>query len=301
MADADFGKRHADFDKRAADVASLAEPQRRALRRFVVTQGGVVSKDEAAAAMGRGLLGCLIPPRPARGRRAAHRPVPTTHGPPGTRRRRLAKLYRRAEGQMSVSLPARHYDLAAGDATHTGTPVGRALTLVVTARGRELGERVREEGGNGRAAAPSSPPPAACSTSRATSPASTATRSCPPTAHSTPSSTNSENSLWHEPRPAARDGRRRGRRHAGRAAGPLRRRLLRPPPHQAARTEGPVMDWAGWAVFGPLGLFVEETDPATREHLVNNPRALTHAALVQAAVALVDTRLGPTLELRQSC
>jgi hypothetical protein len=118
MADADFGKRD-------AGVASLAEPQRRALRRFVVTQAGVVSKDEAAAAMGRGLLGCLIPPRPARGRRAAHH-VPTTHGPPGTRRRRRVKLYRRAEGQMSVSLPARQYDLAAGDATHTGPPVGRA-------------------------------------------------------------------------------------------------------------------------------------------------------------------------------
>jgi hypothetical protein len=61
------------------------------------------------------------------------------------------------------------------------------------------------------------------------------------------------------------------------------------------------MDWAGWAVFGPLGLFVEETDPAMGEHLVNYPRPLTHAALVQASVALVHTTLGPTLELRQSC
>jgi hypothetical protein len=31
------------------------------------------------------------------------------------------KPYRRAEGQMSVSLLASQYDLAAGDATHTGT------------------------------------------------------------------------------------------------------------------------------------------------------------------------------------
>ncbi|MGH9248588.1 MAG: hypothetical protein ACRD0W_03595 [Acidimicrobiales bacterium] len=51
-----------------------------------------------------------------------------------------------------------------------------------------------------------------------------------------------------------------------------------------------------------LGLFfVEETDPATGEHLGNYPLAVTHAALVQAAVALVDTRLGPIPELRQSC
>jgi GH15 family glucan-1,4-alpha-glucosidase len=37
---------------------------------------------------------------------------------------------------------------------------------------------------------------------------------------------------------------------------------------------------------GPLGLFAEEMDPATRTHLGNFPQALTHAALLQAALAL---------------
>jgi hypothetical protein len=41
-----------DFEERVAGVASSADPQWRALYRFVVTREGAVSKDEAAAAMG---------------------------------------------------------------------------------------------------------------------------------------------------------------------------------------------------------------------------------------------------------
>jgi predicted ArsR family transcriptional regulator len=144
----------ADFEERVAGVASLAEPQRRALYRFVVNRGDAVSKDEAAAALGV-----------ARSVAAFHLERLVSDGLLTTEFRRLsgrkgpgagrpAKLYRRAEGELSVSLPARQYDLAAGllaaavnEATQTGTPVDRALTRVATARGHDLGERAREEAG----------------------------------------------------------------------------------------------------------------------------------------------------------
>ena len=43
----------------------------------------------------------------------------------------------------------------------------------------------------------------------------------------------------------------------------------------------------------PLGLYAEEMDPATGRHLGNYPQALTHAALVQAALALRDAGSTP--------
>ena len=52
------------------------------------------------------------------------------------------------------------------------------------------------------------------------------------------------------------------------------------------------------SLAGPLGLFAEEMDPATGHHLGNYPQALTHAALVQAALALRNAQ-APAEEARQ--
>jgi predicted ArsR family transcriptional regulator len=67
---------------------------------------------------------------------------------------RPAKLYRRAERELSVSLPARRYDLAAkllasavDEAIRTGADVADALGRIAGAHGRRLGRRVRELAG----------------------------------------------------------------------------------------------------------------------------------------------------------
>jgi pentatricopeptide repeat protein len=44
------------------------------------------------------------------------------------------------------------------------------------------------------------------------------------------------------------------------------------------------------ALGSPLGLYAEEMDPVTTRHRGNYPQALTHAALVQAALALREAQ-----------
>jgi GH15 family glucan-1,4-alpha-glucosidase len=50
------------------------------------------------------------------------------------------------------------------------------------------------------------------------------------------------------------------------------------------------------ALGSPLGLYAEEMDPATHHHLGNYPQALTHAALIQAAIALHVADTGQVVE-----
>lgn len=139
-----------DFSDRVAGVASLAEPVRRELYLFVVAQHEPVSRDQAAAGVGvarhtakfhldklveEGLLDTEF-------RRLTGRAGPGAGRP--------AKLYRRAAGEVAVSLPERRYDLAGqlmaaaiDEASGQGTPVREALDRAAASFGATLGEQAR--------------------------------------------------------------------------------------------------------------------------------------------------------------
>src|SRR5687767_134584 len=124
-----------DLEESIAGVSSLAEPQRRALYRFVVARGDAVSKDEAAEAMGvaRTVAAFHLDRLVADGLLTTEFRRLTGRRGPGAGR--PAKLYRRSSGEVSVSLPPRHYDLAAAllasavnRSIEDGTPVDEALS-----------------------------------------------------------------------------------------------------------------------------------------------------------------------------
>jgi GH15 family glucan-1,4-alpha-glucosidase len=56
--------------------------------------------------------------------------------------------------------------------------------------------------------------------------------------------------------------------------------------HSGRRCEAEALFRDLLALASPLGLYAEEMDPVTRHHLGNFPQALTHAAVIQAALAL---------------
>jgi len=124
-----------DLAARLGRIAALAEPARRDLYTYVAAQAEPISRDQAAAATGlprhavkfhldrlvsEGLLEVEF-------RRLTGRQGPGAGRP--------AKLYRRAAGELSVTLPGRQYDLAARilaeavNAASEGTSIRTAVAL----------------------------------------------------------------------------------------------------------------------------------------------------------------------------
>jgi predicted ArsR family transcriptional regulator len=137
---------HADRDAAVAAVAALDDPIRRAVFEFVSRSATAVSRDAAAAALGltrrvaafhldrladQGLLDVEY-------RRLSDRTGPGAGRP--------AKLYKRIQGELAVSVPERHYDLVGGllatavaESIETGAPVREVLDRTAYQTGRTIG------------------------------------------------------------------------------------------------------------------------------------------------------------------
>jgi predicted ArsR family transcriptional regulator len=144
-----------DLDVRLERVAALGEPVRRALYRYVVRQDGPVTREQAADGVG-------VAPHVAKfhldrlvedALLDADYQRPAGRGGPGAGR--PAKVYRRAAGELSVSLPPRHYGLAAQllaraveTAERDGIAIGAALDRVARDAGLAIGAAARERAGH---------------------------------------------------------------------------------------------------------------------------------------------------------
>jgi predicted ArsR family transcriptional regulator len=148
-----------DLDTRLDQVAALGEPVRRALYRFVAAQPEPVTREQAAAGVGvaqhtaKFHLDRLVDDRLLK---AGYRRPPGRGGPGAGR---PAKVYRRSDTDLDISLPERRYDLAGrllvkaiGQAERTGTTVSEALQTVAARTGRAAGTQAASD--LGRAAPP---------------------------------------------------------------------------------------------------------------------------------------------------
>jgi predicted ArsR family transcriptional regulator len=143
------------FADRVSGLASLAEPVRLALYRYVAGQAGPVGRDQAAEGVGvprhtakfhldklvdEGLLDVEF-------RRLTGRDGPGAGRP--------AKLYRRSGREVSVTVPGREYELAGQlmasaieQAATDGSDVVETLHDIARDHGRELGAAVRRAVGS---------------------------------------------------------------------------------------------------------------------------------------------------------
>src|ERR687893_1189815 len=144
------------WEAQISAVAALDEPTRRRLYDYVVRQLEPVSRDDAVAALGlprttaafhldrlvdEGLLDVVYQRLTGRTGPGAGRP---------------AKLYRRSDQHVAVSLPQRHYELAGRllssaleHAERSGDSPRASLEQRAYQLGKELGETARSEAGDG--------------------------------------------------------------------------------------------------------------------------------------------------------
>jgi|SRR5581483_4530713 len=142
------------LDDRLAPLAALAEPARRRLYEFVVRQAEPVGRDQAAAGVGvaRHVAKFHLDRLVAGGLLDVEYRRPPGRGGPGAGR--PAKLYRRSERTLEVSVPPRRYELvgrllaaAVSEAERTGAPLAEAVAGAARAAGLEIGRAARQAAG----------------------------------------------------------------------------------------------------------------------------------------------------------
>jgi predicted ArsR family transcriptional regulator len=139
-------------DQDLAAIGALQDPVRRALYRYVVGQGGDVSREQAAEGVGvqRNLAAFHLDKLVEAGlldvtfRRLTGRSGPGAGRP--------AKLYRRSSSEHAVTVPPRHYDLAAqllAEAVEEAgaAPARETVVAVAHRHGRRIGEELRTAAG----------------------------------------------------------------------------------------------------------------------------------------------------------
>jgi len=143
-----------EFAEQVAGIAALDEPIRSRLYQWVVDRGDLVSRDEAAAALGiaRSVAAFHLDKLVAVGLLETEFRRLTGRRGPGAGR--PAKLYRRSSREVQVSLPERRYDVAGrllAEAVRAASgqdiPIDEAVATSARDLGRSLGSRVRKRAG----------------------------------------------------------------------------------------------------------------------------------------------------------
>ncbi|HCT80635.1 MAG TPA: transcriptional regulator [Micromonosporaceae bacterium] len=131
---------------RIAALAALDDPIRRAVFDFVARSGVAVSRDVAADAVNvsRRVAAFNLDRLAEQGLLSVEYRRPAGRTGPGAGR--PTKFYLRIEGEVAVSIPERHYELAGGllaaavaDSINTGTPIEQALERTANEAGQAIG------------------------------------------------------------------------------------------------------------------------------------------------------------------
>jgi predicted ArsR family transcriptional regulator len=138
---------------RLAALAALNEPMRRRLYEYVAGQEPAVSRDQAAVALGiaRSVAAFHLDKLADHGLLEVEFRRPSGRGGPGAGR--PAKLYRRAAAEITLSVPERHYEVAAlllaravEKAADGSVTVADALRAVAREYGHTIGARFHKDG-----------------------------------------------------------------------------------------------------------------------------------------------------------